>query len=208
MMTRSPGLGALALCAILPLVGCVMPVVPLVETAPFVDSDLETPPAPDPDPLEEAVVDEVVVDSLPECLQGNWVVDNDVFADFFARTDDRVTTIEVSGVATVLIEGSQLRMFFDEWDIRYETGDPSFLLARAGNETVDFVIRDDDVFEVVERDNQIVFGMFSLMSGDGEGVGIATTDPGYLPFDGAALACTAATLTVDVAGEPFVLNRV
>jgi hypothetical protein len=185
-----------------------MPVVPLVETAPFVDSDLETPPAPDPDPLEEAVFDEVVFDSLPECLQGNWAVDNDAFADFFARTDDRVTTIEVSGVATVLIEGSQLRMFFDEWDIRYETGDPAFLIARARNENIDFLIRDGDEFEVVERDNQIVFGIFSLMSGDGEGVGITTTDPGYLPFDGAALACTAATLTVDVAGEPFVLNRV
>jgi hypothetical protein len=206
-VTMSPMIAGLGLMAVVVLSGCVPPGSGPVDTMPFVDSEIETPPAPDPDPIEEAVVDEVVFGSLSECLEGNWAVDNDAFAQFFAQTDDRVTSIDVSGVATIAVEGSRFRMFFDDWDIRYDTGEPSFLLVRGGNETVDFVLGDEDQLEVVERDDQIVFEMFALLGGDGEGVAIATNDPGFLPFDGATLACTASAVSVTVDGEAFILNR-
>jgi hypothetical protein len=193
------------LVLVVALVGCVAPGDSLMETPPLPDVGIETLPA--PDPIEDAVGDEVVFDSLQECLEGYWVVDNDSFADFFVSTDDRVTNILMSGFASLTVEGNQFRMFFEEWDIQYETGDPSFLVVRDGNETVDFALQ-DAVLEVVERDDQIVFEMFTLQPGDGEAIAIATNDPGFLPLDGATLDCTTKTLVVEVDGGMFFFTRV
>jgi hypothetical protein len=188
--------------------GCIDPNSQLITTPPVEDPVIETAPLSDDDVEEEGIAEEVVFASIQECLQGNWEVNNDAFAEFFAETDDRVVAIDVEGLATMTIENGTYRMFFTEWDIRYDTGDPTFLESREGNETVQFVVSPDGVVEVVERDDQIIIELFSIVGeGDGEAIAIATNDPGPLPLDGSTLQCTATTLQVFVEQESFFFDR-
>jgi len=180
----------------------------LVTTPPVDDTVIETPPLTDDDLDEEVMADDVVFETVEKCLQGNWEVNNEAFGQYFADNDDRVVTIDVDGLATMTIEDATYRMFFDEWDIRYDTGDPSFLISRNGNETVQFAITEGRVLEVVERDDQVIIELFSIVGGgDGDAVAISTNDPGPLPLDGASLECSGTTLQVSVEGESFVFDR-
>ena len=180
----------------------------LVTTPPVEDPVVETAPLSDDDFEEEVIVEDIVYDSIEECLEGSWAIDNVAFGQFFAQSDDRIVAIDVEGVATMAIEGDTFRMFFEEWDIRYDTGDPTFLISRNGNETIQFVVTPDNVFEVVERDDQILLELFSIVgAGDGEGIAIATNDPGPLPLEGATLQCTSAALEVFVEQDSFLFVR-
>ena len=180
----------------------------LVTTPPVEDPVVETAPLSDDDFEEEVIVEDIVYDSLEECLQGSWAIDNVAFGQFFAQSDDRIVAIDVEGVASMAIEGDTFRMFFEEWDIRYDTGDPTFLISRNGNETVQFAITPDNVVEVVERDDQILLELFSIVgAGDGEGIAIATNDPGALPIEGSTLQCTSASLEVFVEQNSFLFVR-
>ena len=206
--TRIGGLVSLAIAVGLGLAGCVDPESQLVTTAPVDDTLIETAPLPDDDVEEEFVVDEIVYASVEECLQGNWEVNNEAFGHFFARTDERVVTINVSGLATMAVENDGYRMFFDNWSIQYDTGDPTFLITRTGNESVQFVITPDSAMEFVEQDDQVVLELFSILGGgDGDAVAIATNDTGPLPMEGSILQCTSATLEVFVEQESFLFDR-
>lgn len=190
------------------LTGCVEPGEQLMTTLPGDDFVVETQPVADEELEEEVVLDEVVFATVEECLQGNWEVNNEAFGAYFAQGDDRVVDIDVAGLATLTIEDDTYRMFFEDWGIRYETGDPLFLLNRNGNETVQFEVTPEGVLEVLERDDQIVLEFFSLVGDDGfELIAIATNDPGPLPIDGATLQCTANTLQVFVDGANFSFDR-
>ena len=197
-----------AVATLLALTGCVNSGSQLVTTAPLEEPLFETPPLADDAVEEEVIVEEVFFDSIEECLQGNWEVNNDQFGAFFAGTDERVVTINVSGLATMTIDDDTYRMFFDDWSIQYDTGDPTFLLSRTGNETVQFVVTEDGALEVLERDDQIALEFFSIISGgDGEAIAIATNDPGPLPLEGATLQCAGSSLEVFVEQESFLFDR-
>jgi hypothetical protein len=199
---------ALATALIVGLSGCVDPNSQLETTPPVEDPLVETAPLTDEEVEEDVIVEKIVYASVEECLQGNWDVNNEVFGEFFAQTDERVVAIDVSGLATMTIEDDTYRMFFEEWEIRYDTGEPIFLVSRSGNETVQFAITPDGVMEIVDRDDQVVLELFSVIGGDdGDVVAIATNDPGPLPFDGATLQCTADTLEVFVERESFLFDR-
>jgi hypothetical protein len=192
----------------LALTGCVDPNSQFMTTPPVDDPLIETSPLADDEVEEEVFVDEVFFDSIEECLQGNWEVNNDQFGAFFAGTDERVVSIDVSGLATMTIDADTYRMFFDNWGIQYDTGDPTFLISRTGNETVQFVVTEDGALEVVERDDQIALEFFSIITGgDGEAIAIATNDPGPLPLEGSTLQCTGSTLEVFVEQESFLFDR-
>jgi hypothetical protein len=168
----------------------------------------ETAPVPEDAVEEEVVVEQVVFDSVDECLQGNWEINNEAFADFFARTDDRVVSVNVSGLATMTVDGDTYRMFFEEWSIQYDTGDPTFLISRNGSETVQFAMTPDSALDVVEQDDQVTLELFSIIEGgDGEAIAIATNDPGPLPLDASTLQCSPTTLEVFVEQESFLLDR-
>ena len=188
--------------------GCIDPQMQLATTPPAEDPVIETAPLSDDEVEEDVDFEEIVFGSVEECLQGNWEVDNDAFGQFFAQTDDRVAAIDVDGLATMTIENGTYRMFFDEWDIRYDTGEPTFLITRNGNETVQFVVNQDGVMEVVERDDQINIELFSIVGdGDGEAIAISINDPGPLPLEGATLQCTGETLEAFVDLESFLFVR-
>ena len=205
---RLGGLVVVGLAAVWGLAGCVDPNTQLATTPPIDEFMVETAPLSDDDVEEEVVVEDIVFDSVEECLQGNWEVNNEAFGHFFARTDERVVTIDVSGLATMAIDDDTFRMFFENWSIQYDTGDPTFLITRSGNETVQFVITPDGAMEFVEQDDQIVLELFSIIGGgDGEAIAIATNDPGPLPLEGSTLQCTAATLEVFVEQESFLFDR-
>lgn len=190
------------------LSGCVDPSSQLATTPPADDPLVETMPLSDDEVEEDIPVVEIVFDTIEECLQGNWQINNDAFGDFFARTDERVVNINVAGLATMTIEDDTYRMFFDNWAIQYDTGDPTFLISRDGSETVQFVITADNVMEVAQADDQINLELFSIIGGgDGEGIAIATSDPGPLPLDGATLQCTGSALEVFVEQESFLFDR-
>jgi hypothetical protein len=199
---------ALAFALALGLTGCIDPNSQFAATPPVDDFVVETEPLADDAVEEEVSVDEIVYASVEECLQGNWEVNNEAFGEFFAQTDERVVSIDVSGLATMAIEGDTYRMFFENWSIQYDTGDPTFLLARAGSETVQFSITPDASIEFVEQDDQIVLEFFSIVGGgDGEAIAIATSDPGPLPLDGSTLQCTHSSLEVFVEQESFFFDR-
>ena len=190
------------------LSGCVDPSSQLATTPPADDPLVETMPLSDDEVEEDIPVVEIVFDTIEECLQGNWQINNDAFGDFFARTDERVVNINVAGLATMTVEDDTYRMFFDNWAIQYDTGDPTFLISRDGSETVQFVITADNVMEVAQTDDQINLELFSIIGGgDGEGIAIATSDPGPLPLDGATLQCTGSALEVFVEQESFLFDR-
>ncbi len=190
------------------LSGCVDPSSQLATTPPADDPLVETMPLSDDEVEEDIPVVEIVFDTIEECLQGNWQINNDAFGDFFARTDERVVNINVAGLATMTVEDDTYRMFFDNWAIQYDTGDPTFLISRDGSETVQFVITADNVMEVAQADDQINLELFSIIGGgDGEGIAIATSDPGPLPLDGATLQCTGSALEVFVEQESFLFDR-
>ena len=209
-MTRVLSRGAVGIAAAisLALTGCVNPNSQLMTTPPVDDTIIETTPLADDEVEEEVLVEEVLFDSIEECLQGNWEINNDQFGAFFAQTDDRVVSIDVSGLATMIIDDDTYRMFFENWGIQYDTGDPTFLISRAGSETVQFVITEDGALQVVERDDQIALEFFSIITGgDGEAIAIATSDPGPLPLEGSTLQCTGSTLEVFIEQESFVFDR-
>jgi hypothetical protein len=209
-MTRSLSRSAagVAVAISLVLTGCVDPNSQFVTTSPVEDPLIETSPLSDDEVEEEVIVEAVLFDSIEECLQGNWEVNNDEFGAFFAQTDERVVSIDVSGLATMTIDDDTYRMFFDNWGIQYDTGDPTFLISRSGNETVQFVVTDDGTLEVVERDDQIALEFFSIITGgDGEAIAIATTDPGPLPLEGSTLQCTGSTLEIFLEQESFLFDR-
>lgn len=190
------------------LSGCADSGTQVVTTPPVEDPVIETPPLTDDDLEEEVVVEDLVFDSLDECLQGNWAVDNESFGEYFRQTDERVVDIDVTGLATLTVEDDTYRMFFTDWEIRFDTGEPTFLISRNGNEAVQFVINDDSVLEVVERDDQVTLDEFSIVgSGDTEAIGIASSRPGPLPLEGATFQCTGTTLEVFVELDSFLLNR-
>jgi len=192
----------------LALSGCIDPGAQLATTPPVEDPVIETAPLTDDDVEEEVIPEDIVFASVEECLQGNWEVNNEAFAEYFAATDDRVVEIDVGGLATMTIEEDTYRMFFTDWDIRFETGDPTFLISRTGSETVQFVVVDDSVFEVVERDDQIIIELFSIVGGgDGEAIAIATNDPGPLPLEGSTLQCTGPTLEIVVDQASILFDR-
>jgi len=188
--------------------GCVDSATQLQTTPPVDDFAIETPPLTDADLEADLSYDDLVFDSVEDCLQGSWSIDNEAYGAFFARNDDRVVSIDVSGLVTLTVELDTYRMFFTDWSIQYETGEPSFLIKRSGTETVQFVVTSDGVLEVVTRDDQIVLELFSLIpGGDGEAVGIATNDPGPLPLEGSVLECSAETLEVFVELDSFLFTR-
>jgi hypothetical protein len=205
---RVVGAVAVAVVVALGLSGCIDPNSQFATTPPVDDFVVETEPLPDDAVEEEVIVEDIVYANVEECLQGNWEINNEAFGEFFARTDERVVSITVSGLATMAIEGDSYRMFFEEWSIQYDTGDPTFLLARAGNETVQFSITPDGAMEFLEQDDQIVLEFFSIVDGgDGEAIAIATSEPGPLPLDGSTLQCTGASLEVFVEQESFFFDR-
>jgi hypothetical protein len=188
--------------------GCVDPGTQLATTPPVDDFVLETPPLTEEELEEDAVADDVVFGSIEECLQGNWEVDNGGFAQFFVATDDRVQEIDVTGLATMTIENDTYRMFFTEWNIQFDTSDPTFLISRSGNETVQFLVDDAGVLTVVERDDQVTVEEFNIVrGGDGDAIPIASSRQGPLPLEGAGLQCTGTTLEVSVESDSFVFNR-
>ena len=188
------------------LSGCDVPT-PMAPPAEEPEIIVETPPAPDPDPEEEAVVQEVFYATTSECMAGNWVVDNDIYGLFFQANDQRVSAIEVRGMATMTVEGSQFRMFFEEWEIRYDTGEPAFLEVRNGSETVDFQLDSANVVSVTEREDETSYELFSLIGEAGDLVAIASTDPGYLDIEGATVTCTGDLLEFTGLEVPMTLNR-
>jgi hypothetical protein len=188
------------------LSGCEIPT-PMAVSAEEPEPFIETPPAPDPEPEEEVVVEEVFYASTAECMAGNWAVDNDTYGLFFQANDRRISAIEVRGSATMTIEGTQFRMFFEEWEIRYDTGEPAFLEVRNGSETVEFELGAGDVLTVVDREDETSFELFSLVGADGDLVGIASTDPGYLDLEGTSLTCTSDVLEFDGIDVPLTLKR-
>lgn len=205
---RMNGLVAVGIAAVVGLVGCVDPNTQLAATPPVDEFVVETAPLTDDEVEEEVILEDIVFASTEECLQGNWEVNNDAFGHFFARTDERVVTINVSGLATMVIEDDSYRMFFDSWSVQYDTGDPTFLISRDGSDTAQFVIGPDGVMEFVEQDDQVVLELFSIIGGgDGEAIAIATSDPGPLPLDGATLQCTGPSLEVFVDQESFLFDR-
>jgi len=187
--------------------GCVGSGIERSVPAAITEDFIETPPAPDPDPAEQVEAKEVAYSSTSECVRGNWVVDNEAFAEFFVRQDDRVVSAVADGLATVTFDEAGYRMYFDDFDIRYTTGDPEFLLSRAGNETAEIIIESGDVLGVVARDDQITLGLFSLIGEEGDAIAMAVRDPGFFPFDGARLVCGERELEVHARGDVFVLNR-
>ena len=206
--TRLRGFVVVGIATVVGLAGCVDPNSQLATTPPADDFVVETAPLTDDDVEEEVVLEDIVFDSVEECLQGNWEVNNEAFGHFFARTDERVVTINVSGLATMVIEDDTYRMFFDTWSIQYDTGDPTFLITRTGNDTVQFVITPDGAMEFVEQDDQVALELFSIIGGgDGDAIAIATNDPGPLPLDGSTLQCTGPSLEVFVEQESFLFDR-
>ena len=206
--TRMGRIAAVVFAGVVLLSGCIDPNTQLATTPPVEDTLIETAPLSDDEVEEEVVVEDVVFDSVEECLQGNWELNNEAFGHFFARTDERVVSIDVSGLGTMAIEGDGFRMFFDNWSIQYDTGDPTFLITRTGNETVQFVITSDGAMEFVEQDDQVVLELFSILGGgDGDAVAIATNDPGPLPLEGSTLQCTGPSLEVFVEQESFLFDR-
>jgi hypothetical protein len=197
---------AAALVVVSSLAGCDIPTPMAVEPA-EPEPIIETPPAPDPEPEEEVVVEEVSYASTLECMAGNWQVDNDTYGLFYQANDRRVSAIEVRGVATMTIEGTQFRMFFEEWEIRYDTGEPSFLEVRNGNETVDFALSAEDVFELVDREDETIFELFSLVGEGGDLVAIASTDPGFLEVDASTVTCNSTVLEFSGLDVPLTLKR-
>lgn len=207
MTKQSSALARCTLVAAFALAGCQDSFNETLTTPPFEGPLVETPPAPDPEPGDEAVFDEVVFDSTAQCLDGNWSANNEAYGNFFAQTDDDIIAVSVDGLATMTIDEDTFRVFFNEWDIRYDTGEPSFLITRNGNETVQFFLTDEDVLEVVERENAISLQMFSLIGGDGEALEMATDEADSLPMDGATVVCAASALEVYVDGQPFIFDR-
>ena len=187
--------------------GCVDPNSQLATTPPVDDFVVETEPLSDDEVEEDVFFEDIVFDSVEECLQGNWEVNNDAFGHFFARTDERVVTIDVSGLAAMVIEDDTYRMFFDSWSIQYDTGDPTFLITRDGNDTAQFVVTEDGAMEFVDQDDQVILELFSIVGGDGGAIAIATNDPGPLPLEGSTLQCTGPTLEVFVEQESFLFDR-
>ena len=206
--TRIAGIVAVVFAGGMVLSGCIDPNTQLATTPPVEDTLIETAPLSDDDVEDNVVVGDIVFDTAEECLQGNWELNNEAFGDFFARTDERVVSIDVSGLGTMAIEGDGYRMFFDNWSIQYDTGDPTFLITRTGNETVRFVITSDGAMEFVEQDDQVALELFSILDGgDGDAIAIATNDPGPLPLEGSTLQCTGPTLEVFVEQESFFFDR-
>ena len=208
-MTRGFSHSAVVALAIsMAVAGCVDPGLQFVATAPVEDPLVETAPLTDDDVEEEVIVDEVLFDSIGECLQGNWELSNEEFGAFFAHLDERVVSIDVSGLATMTIDEDIYRMFFENWSIQYDTGDPTFLISRSGSETVQFLITPDGALEVVARDDLITLELFSIVDGgDGEAIAIATSDPGPLPLAESTLQCSADTLEAFVEQESFLFDR-
>ena len=186
--------GIVALVGVsLVVTGCVAPANGFVETLPAPDPGIETPPAPDPEPSADDV-DEVVFDSTQECFVGNWALDNDAYALFFAGFQEELSLVSVNGLATLTVDGETYRMFFDDWEIRYTDAGKQRVEVRNGRETVDYDLAAIDTIIIVEREDEVDRGLFSLDGEDGDPVALASDEAGYLPLDDAVLRCTATTL--------------
>ncbi len=192
--TRRVVRGGVALVASSLLVtGCVAPSDGFVETLPAPDPGIETPPAPDPEPTAEEG-DEVVFDSTQECLEGNWMLDNDKYAAFYVGYREGVSFVSASGLATFTVDDEKYRMFFDDWEIRYTDAGDQRIEVRNGSETVIYDLVPIDTIVVAEREEEIDLGVFSLVGGDGDPVALASSEQAFLPLDDAFLRCTASTL--------------
>jgi hypothetical protein len=203
---RRGGAVVALLVAGLVLSGCAAPTNGFVETLPAPDPGIETPPAPDPEPSAEGV-DDVVFESTQECLVGNWVVNNDTYAVYFSGNQEELSEVSVEGLATFTVDEEKYRMFFDDWEIRYTDASKKRVEVRNGSETVDYDLVAIDTIIVVEREDEIDRGLFSLDAEDGDPVALASDEVGYLPLDEAVLRCSATTLDVVTEFGTFSFGR-